>query len=768
MSTRRKSTRATNFNNQQEQQRNEKIQKRQAVRGGGGASHQRHRVLTEAALQTVWQLYEKYANASPLLERYAEDGGGAGVAAAGARRSERRRAGQSGGGAPGDDDGGGEAVKEALAGTEAAAAAEAARVWEENGHHCLDLLEPLLLPPDTTAPKHVQEALMHMVLNAEAHRTHLSSRALGLLERLLQRHPPVRLAATGAGAAAGRDAEEQDEDEEDGKQEEEDEQEGGAAAGGPPPQPQPPAHPRLEVNPDLWEPVSGTWSRAPLAGLPRLAARLRHLRGLSLLAGGAHNCVARAVEAAGHPALPRASEKDAAESGDVGQLLLLRYWTALLVADMEVRLRAARSLQLQWRQRPGGSAEQREAAAAEARAAVEGSLMLRLMQTADMTLRWRYDTDPKPALVRLLAATAVYGAMGGRAGAALPLPGGQGSSGGPAAGGGGGAVAVPPVAASRLLLPGGAAEVGQMAGRLLGCLAAGLAAVEAADGYVRQRSAAVECNERVELDRRLAKVLGKEAVFGQPDNVQALLGCLPPAACVRLLSYLVAEAATDRLNSAQQASSAGGGAGGCAGALAALAAHYVDGGVADSPPPVLASPALRYLLGDGDGAQQAQGQAQGQGGAEDHWSWALRYLRLNTQMPGRVGVPLLVAALAAAGCRHAAEEARRADEAEAEGAGEEAGSMEEEDEEDEDGAGAGPTTAAQWRRELAAVAALSQRAAARLRAEGLVRIEEGAGAAGAAGGGGVASLATYIQARCAEQLARRQQQQSGGETVAAV
>lgn len=72
-------------------QRNEKIQKRQAVRGGDGVRQQVHRVLTEAALQTVWQLYEKYANASPLLERYAEDGGGTGSSAAGARRSERRR-----------------------------------------------------------------------------------------------------------------------------------------------------------------------------------------------------------------------------------------------------------------------------------------------------------------------------------------------------------------------------------------------------------------------------------------------------------------------------------------------------------------------------------------------------------------------------------------------------------------------------------------------------------------------------------------------------
>ncbi|KAG2423060.1 hypothetical protein HXX76_015576 [Chlamydomonas incerta] len=697
-------------------------------------------------LQTVWQLYDKYANASPLLERYAEEGGAAGATAAATRRSERRRPGASGGGAAGDDGAGEDAVKEAMAGTEAAAAAEAARVWEENGHHCLDLLEPLLLPPDTTAPKYVQEALMHMVLNAEAHRTHLSSRALGLLERLLERHPPVRLAGAAVGARGG-----DDEDDEDDEDEDEEEQEGRTGGGGLRPRP------RLEENPNLWDPVSGGWTRPPLLGLPRLAARLRHLRGLSLLAGGAHNCLARALEAAGHAALPRASEKDAAESGDVGQLLLLRYWTRMLCADMEVRLRAAGGVLAAAAAAGGGGGgggggageEHLKAAATEARAAVEGSLMLRLMKTADGTLRWKFETDPKPALVRLLAATAVYGAMGARAGAALPLPGGQGSGGGGRAGG---VVAVPPVAASRLLLAGGPAEVGQLAGRLLGCLAGGLATVEAADGYSRRRSAAVDCNERVELDRRLAKVVLKEAVYGHPDNVQALLSCLPPAACVRLLSYLVAEAAQDQLMGAQ-ASGAGGGE---VAALAALAAHYMDEGTKDSPPPVLASPALCYLLG---------GDQDGAGGGGGHWAWALRCLRLNNQMPARVGLPLLVAALAAAGCRHAEAEARRAEEEEQEldeGAGQ--GEVM-----DEEGPAGAILTAAQWRRELAAVAALSERAAARLRAEGLVQPEDGAWASGpGAGAGGGSSLATYIQLRCAEQLAKRQSGSGGAAAMAAV
>lgn len=118
--------------------------------------------------------------------------------------------------------------------------------------------------------------------------------------------------------------------------------------------------------------------------------------------------------------------------------------------------------------------------------------LLGLAQTADLNLGWQYETNAKPKLVRLLASTAVYGAMGARAGAVLPLPGGHGSSGaGARPGGPGGVVAVPPVVASRLLVAGGPGEVGRLAGRLLGCLAGGLAAMEAADGYSRRRSAAV-------------------------------------------------------------------------------------------------------------------------------------------------------------------------------------------------------------------------------------------------------------------------------------
>ena len=170
---------------------------------------------------------------------------------------------------------------------------------------------------------------------------------------------------------------------------------------------------------------------------------------------------------------------------------------------------------------------------------------------------------------------------------------------------------------------------------------------------------------------------------------------------------------------------------------------------------MLASPALRYLLGDQDpqGGGGQEGGQEGQEGGGGHWAWGLRCMRLNSQMPGRVGLPLLVAALAAAGWRHAEEEARRAEAHE--GAGE-AERQDAEDDEPEAGAGA-RLTAAQWRRELAAVAALSQRAAARLRAEGLVRVADGAGAGAGAGVGGVGAdgLAIYIQMRCAEQLAER-------------
>lgn len=64
----------------------------------------------------------------------------------------------------------------------------------------------------------------------------------------------------------------------------------------------------------------------------------------------------------------------------MGQLLLLRYWVRMLCADMEVRLQAAHS-SLGARGRAEEAAEAGgEAEEAEARAAVDGSLLLRLLK----------------------------------------------------------------------------------------------------------------------------------------------------------------------------------------------------------------------------------------------------------------------------------------------------------------------------------------------------------------------------------------------------
>ncbi|GFR44196.1 hypothetical protein Agub_g5379, partial [Astrephomene gubernaculifera] len=187
MSDRRRSARSNNYNNVLEQQRLDNALKRRASANRPASAALEHTVLSEALCQPVWHLYEKYASSSPLLERGAGDVSG---------RSQRRRptrttdggseaAGGSGGGAPGD------AMAEALAPTAAASAAEAAKTWEANGHHCLDLLEPLL-GAHVTPPKPLQEALMHFVLNAESHATNLSGRAYALLERMLEAHPPVK------------------------------------------------------------------------------------------------------------------------------------------------------------------------------------------------------------------------------------------------------------------------------------------------------------------------------------------------------------------------------------------------------------------------------------------------------------------------------------------------------------------------------------------------------------------------------------------------
>ncbi|GFR44195.1 hypothetical protein Agub_g5378, partial [Astrephomene gubernaculifera] len=78
--------------------------------------------------------------------------------------------------------------------------------------------------------------------------------------------------------------------------------------------------------------------------------------------------------------------------GDVGQILLLKYWVRILKADLEVRLGAAAA--------SGFSPDWQ--------GQLDNSLLVRIMQTISS---WSEGTHSKPALLRLMAATAVYGSM---------------------------------------------------------------------------------------------------------------------------------------------------------------------------------------------------------------------------------------------------------------------------------------------------------------------------------------------------------------------
>ncbi|GLC34218.1 hypothetical protein PLESTM_000170900 [Pleodorina starrii] len=189
------------------------------------------------------------------------------------------------------EDDGGASMADPLAPAAAAAAAEAAKAWDADGHHVIDSLQPLLSLA-MTAPLHIQEALMHMVLNAGAHSgSTLPERAYRVLMQLLEWHPPAKL--------------------QDGE---------------------------LRINDNLWAPVGCSWQAEPHKDKPRLSA-LREAGGLAALVVSAHNCVVRAAEAAGAPKqlLPKLAT-GAPEGDELGEIMLLKYWVKMLQVDLDARM----------------------------------------------------------------------------------------------------------------------------------------------------------------------------------------------------------------------------------------------------------------------------------------------------------------------------------------------------------------------------------------------------------------------------------------------
>ncbi|KAG2494418.1 hypothetical protein HYH03_007470 [Edaphochlamys debaryana] len=697
MSTgRRKSTRTNNWGNAQEQQKVNNEAKRRASLLNVGDGPLAHSVLEESQAGSILQCYEKYAAGSPLVkQRDTEE------AAPGGRATRKRTAAlRSAGGAVDDGTDGlgsleGSQEEAGDAAARATIAAANAKSWEDEGHHVLDLLEPLMAH-DVTMPKALQEALQHLVLDAEAHTTPLATRAAALLDRVLEAHPPARMS-------------------------------GGV----------------LVSNANLWDPVSCPWMQPPLRDLPRFSRTLRQGPGLLALAASAHNMLASAVGTAMRQPLPVLACAPA--KGDAGDVLLLKYWARILQADAEVRLAAAERSgwnRSAWEGQLRNSLIYRclETFSGWSDGDVSRPSLIRTLATASLlghlaaSLRIDLTSSPHAPAAAAAAAAARSAAAAAPAAAANA----SGSAGGAAAGPVAGAAAAAGAGWSPLSALCGPGEVGALCGGLLGCLLRVLAALDRMGAFQRGGAAHGWKNDAVQADLVLGQMLYEKGLYREPEHVMVLLHSLPPASSVRLLSSLLGIAAAKRSEGDDALPPS----------VRAVADHYgafTEQGVMRPPPQVRASDALRFLLdlrpgeGSSDGEagagstlttttgrqRQRSGGSGGSGsGGGGTWAWVASSFRLNS-LPHKAGLGLLVTGLAVAGLRQAEAEQRAAAE------------------EEEDWAGAAE---AEWGAEAEAVAGLYQRAAERLAAE------KGGGAGGVAGvEGGVVGLA----ARCAERMAAR-------------
>ncbi|GLC60414.1 hypothetical protein PLESTB_001609700 [Pleodorina starrii] len=647
MSTRRRSSRATNATFMLEQQRIDKALKRTAG-FHGPEPRLEHAVLSDQKCAPVWNVFLRYATRSPRIQQGASD-----ISTPAGGRAQRRRAPQiklEAGikleiGQAAEDDGGA-SMADPLAPAAAAAAAEAAKAWDADGHHVIDSLQPLLSLA-MTAPLHIQEALMHMVLNAGAHSgSTLPERAYRVLMQLLEWHPPAKL--------------------QDGE---------------------------LRINDNLWAPVGCSWQAEPHKDKPRLSA-LREAGGLAALVVSAHNCVVRAAEAAGAPKqlLPKLAT-GAPEGDELGEIMLLKYWVKMLQVDLDARMGLMRLNGFRPRKT----------------SILENSLVYRLMQTF---INWSDGSSSKPQLIRHLAATVVTAHMatthahGNLAAAA------EGAAGGSDAGAAGGTGALPP----HLISP---AEVGSLAGSLLSMLYDVYGSLDRMWFYVRQGAQGRD-NDLVRMDLVMTKAIPNEPSYSETENLRVLMCVLPPAAAVRLLVYMLTDAASRRVEVGEQ----------LAGGLRAVLEHYADLGV-DLPPKIRASDALHYLH------EEPQRQTGG-----SNWNWALSYFSATR-------LALMVTQLTTSALQQAQQEVRwRAAAAPGGGAGGGGGvdvKMENVDdglgEEDEPGV---------WEAEAAAVAAAYRLLAERLRRDG---VYDDLGAADC----------TAVMARCTERLVGRVE--AGGLTA---
>ncbi|EFJ41977.1 hypothetical protein VOLCADRAFT_98060 [Volvox carteri f. nagariensis] len=656
MSTRRRSSRATNATNIIEQQKIDKALRR--IAGSHGAEPRlEHGVLSEQKCAPVWNLFSRYAARSPRIQPRSDEAGPP-MAAGGWPQRRRTPIPRPAVGEGGENVGDAAGVVDALAPAAAAVAAEAAEAaksWDDDGHHVIDLLQPLLTR-GVTAPRHLQEALMHMVLNVEAHSSSsLPHRAYSLLMAMLEWHPPAKL-------------------------------EGDV----------------LMINEDLWAPVGCAWQAEPHRDKPRLQS-LREATGLSALVASAHNWVVREAEGGGGGRMLPAT--GAPEGGDAGEVMLLKYWITMMQLDLDVRMGLMRL---------SGFRQRRTSP-------LESSLVYRLMLTYT---NWADGSSSKPLLIRQLAAIRIWSHR-----AAVAVAGGGGGSGG----------------GSQLV---SLAEVGELAAALLGMMYDVYGALDRMRFYVRQGTQGRD-NDLVRMDKVVSAAILKDLPYKDPENLRVLLGSLPPAACMRLLVYLLADAAYKRLEVGGDQLAIG---------LRRVALHYADNGVVGAPPQVRASDALLYLSSPGN------------------WHWGAGAMSFG--LPGRGGLTLLVAHLTISALQTAEQQVRQAREASAaamagvrQRRGDSGGGGG--DDMEVDGVGGGGEAAAEeaaaeevaaealgeeevvqmWAGEAREVARLFRQLAERLRSGG-----GGAGAGGSRGGGDGAVAAadcTATPIRCAELLVAR-------------
>ncbi|GIM13293.1 hypothetical protein Vretimale_16438 [Volvox reticuliferus] len=386
--------------------------------------------------------------------------------------------------------------------------------------------------------------------------------------------------------------------------------------------------------------------------------------------------------------------------------MLLKYWVKMLQVDLDARMGYMRQ---------SGFRKNRTSV-------LENSLIYRLMQTYT---NWADGSNSKPLLIRQLAGILVcahIAAQHGNMPAPPPPPprtnpstarainSGRGRAGGsdqqPQAADGDGAISPPhfPPAYATLISP---AEVGAVATALLCMMYDVFAGLDRMNFYVR-RGAQGRDNDLVRMDLVLSKAICKELPYKQPENLEALLSSLPPSASMRLLVYMLADAAYRRLE---------GGGDQLTENLRAVVEHYRDNGVG-YPPQVLASDALSYLL-----------ERPG------NWTWAACGVHFN-DLPHKAGLALIVTQLTIAALQTVQREVRIAVQAsrtagrvlgQSNGALQGGGDdMDVDEKEENDDGGKGEVTISEWEAEAKLVSKLYLQLAERLQSDGIHGVGDGA------------------------------------------